>query len=145
MRLPLGHYRDPSAVCPYLANRLHLSFGVTRQLRSVNWSNSGATMSYDPERAADLVLALMQLTLHEGARAWKSYDWDVMNDLFERGFISNPRSKAKSVVLSDEGMARSRAMFARYLEAASRTSARDPRDRVPPTAGVERQAAPSSA
>jgi hypothetical protein len=75
-------------------------------------------MSYNRERAAELVLALMQLTLHDGARAWKGYDWDVMNDLFERGLISDPRSKAKSVVLSEEGMARSRAMFAKYLEAA---------------------------
>jgi len=75
-------------------------------------------MSYDRERAADLVLALMQLTLHEGTRAWKSYDWDVMNDLFERGLISDPRSKAKSVVLSEEGIARSREMFDQYLGAA---------------------------
>jgi len=72
-------------------------------------------MSYDRERASELVLALMQLGLHEAVRTWKSYDWDVMNDLFERGYISDPRSKAKSVVLTDAGMQRSREMFARYL------------------------------
>jgi hypothetical protein len=72
-------------------------------------------MSYNRERAADLVLALMQLTVHEEVRTWKSYDWEVMNDLFDRGYISDPRSKAKSVVLTDEGMARSREMFAKYL------------------------------
>ena len=72
-------------------------------------------MSYDRDRAAELILALMQLTLHEGVRTWKSYDWDVMNDLFERGYISDPRSKAKSVVLTGEGMARSQEMFAKYL------------------------------
>ena len=48
----------------------------------------------------------------------ESYDWDVMNDLFERGLISDPRSKAKSVVLSEEGIARSREMFDQYLGAA---------------------------
>lgn len=48
--------------------------------------------------------------------AWKSYDWDVMNDLFERGFISDPRTKAKSIVLTEEGLARSRAMYEKYLE-----------------------------
>ena len=75
-------------------------------------------MAFDQERAGDLVLALMQLTLHEECRAWKSYDWDVMNNLHERGFITDPRSKAKSVVLTAEGLARSREMFAKYFETA---------------------------
>ena len=56
-------------------------------------------MAFSEERAGDLVLALMQLTLHEECRAWKSYDWDVMNYPHERGFITDPRSKAKSVSL----------------------------------------------
>ena len=72
-------------------------------------------MSYNRERAADLVLALMQLTMHEGVRTWKSYDWEVMNDLFERGYISDPRSKAKSVVLTEAGIERSAEMFAKHL------------------------------
>jgi hypothetical protein len=75
-------------------------------------------MAFNRERAGDLVLAMMQLTLHEERRAWKSYDWEVMNDLFDRGFITDPRSKAKSVVLTDEGLARSREMYTQYLEAA---------------------------
>ena len=75
-------------------------------------------MAFSRERAGDLVLALMQLTLHEQRRAWKSFDWDVMNNLFERGLISDPRSKAKSVLLSDEGLARSREMYVKYLESA---------------------------
>jgi hypothetical protein len=73
-------------------------------------------MAFNRERAGDLVLALMQLTLHEECRAWKSYDWEVMNDLCERGFISDPHSKAKSIVLTDEGLTRSREMYAKYLE-----------------------------
>jgi hypothetical protein len=75
-------------------------------------------MAFNRERAGDLVLALMQLTLHEERRAWKSFDWDVMDDLFERGLITDPRSKAKSVVLTDEGLARSREMYGKYLESA---------------------------
>lgn len=74
-------------------------------------------MDYDRERAGDLVLALMNLTLHDGTRVWKGYDWDVLNFLYERGFISDPRSKAKSVVLTDEGLARSEQMFQQYLAA----------------------------
>jgi hypothetical protein len=75
-------------------------------------------MPVDIARAGDLVLALMQLTLHEERRAWKSFDWTVMDELFERGFITDPRSKAKSVVLTDDGLARSREMFRQYLETA---------------------------
>ena len=75
-------------------------------------------MAFNRERAGDLVLALMQLTLHEERRAWKSFDWDVMNDLFERGLITDPRRKAKSVLLTDEGPARSREMYVKYLATA---------------------------
>ncbi len=76
-------------------------------------------MSCNRERASDLVLALMQLTIHEGVRTWKSCDWELMNDLFERGYISDPRSKAKSVVLTEAGMDRSRDMFEKYLTPAA--------------------------
>lgn len=61
----------------------------------------------------------MQLTIHEGVRTWKSCDWELMNDLFERGYISDPRSKAKSVVLTEAGMDRSRDMFEKYLTPAA--------------------------
>ena len=72
-------------------------------------------MSYNRERASEMVMALMQLTLHEEVRTWKSYDWEVMNDLFEQGYISDPRSKAKSVVLTEAGIIRSREMFEKHL------------------------------
>ena len=75
-------------------------------------------MAFSQDSAGDLVLALMQLTLHDEGRAWKSFDWDVMNHLHERGFITDPRGKAKSVVLTAKGLARSREMFAKYLESA---------------------------
>lgn len=75
-------------------------------------------MTYDRRKAGDLVLALMQLGLHEGARTWKGYDWEVMGYLHECGYISNPVGKGKSVVLSAEGEARSRQMFAKYLDPA---------------------------
>jgi hypothetical protein len=35
---------------------------------------------------------------------WKSFDWDVMNRLHEKGFISDPVDKAKAVALTDEGL-----------------------------------------
>jgi hypothetical protein len=61
------------------------------------------------------VLALLQLTLHDGARAWKGFDFEVMDRLFEKGYIYDPRGKAKSVVLSPEGLERSKALFAKLF------------------------------
>ena len=57
------------------------------------------------------MLALLFLSLGRDGRAWKSFDWDAMNRLHEKGYISNPVSKAKSVVLIDEGIARSEKLF----------------------------------
>jgi hypothetical protein len=63
-------------------------------------------MKLDDDRIDDAVLALLLLGLHEGDRAWKSFDWDAMNRLHERGLISNPVGKAKSVAFTPEGLAR---------------------------------------
>ncbi len=66
-------------------------------------------MDLDNDNIDEAVLALLYLTLDEReGRAWKSFDWDAMGRLHERGLISNPATKAKSVVLSDEGIARAR-------------------------------------
>ena len=63
---------------------------------------------YDKEKVDEAVLALLYLGLHDadqhGARAWKGFDWDAMNRLHEKGLIGDPRSKAKSVVLSAENV-----------------------------------------
>lgn len=62
-------------------------------------------MHLDTDRIDQAVLALLRLGLHDGARAWKSFDWDAMDRLHEKGYISDPRSKAKSVVFSEHGLA----------------------------------------
>lgn len=61
-------------------------------------------MNYDTEKIDQAVLALAYLTLHDGARVWKSFDWDALNRLHEKILIANPVSKAKSVVLTEEGL-----------------------------------------
>ena len=68
-------------------------------------------MNFDEEKVERTVLALLYLTLHDGDRAWKSFDWDVMNRLHEKGFILDPVSKAKSVALTQEGLAESKRLF----------------------------------
>jgi hypothetical protein len=64
------------------------------------------------------VLALLYLTsLTEGrgeyaiTRAWKGHDWDALGRLHEKGMISNPVGKAKSVVMTPEGRQRSEELF----------------------------------
>ncbi len=69
-------------------------------------------MTTDTNRIDDAVLALLLLGLHHGDRAWKSFDWAAMERLAEKGFISDPRGQAKSVVFSEEGLARARELFA---------------------------------
>jgi hypothetical protein len=61
-------------------------------------------MNLDTARIDDAVLALLPLGLHDGQRAWKSFDWDAMGRLHERGLISDPQGRAKSVVFTDEGL-----------------------------------------
>ena len=59
----------------------------------------------DAEKLAEVALGLLSLTIHDGRRAWKGLDWGVMNLLYERGWIQEPHGKAKSVVLTDTGLA----------------------------------------
>jgi hypothetical protein len=57
-------------------------------------------MEIATEKIDEAVLALLYLTLHDGARAWKGFDWDAMNRLHKEGFIFKPVGKAKSVLLT---------------------------------------------
>jgi hypothetical protein len=70
-----------------------------------------AAMTIDNDRVDDAVLALLHLGLHGKHRAWKGFDWDAMNRLYEKGYISDPVGKAKSVVFTEEGMRRSEELF----------------------------------
>lgn len=71
-------------------------------------------MNYDANRVDDMVLALLHLTSSSArgiVSAWKSHDWDALDRLHEKGLISDPKTRAKSVVLSDEGAQRARELF----------------------------------
>ena len=73
-------------------------------------------MDIDADKIDEAVLALLQLTLHDGVRAWKGHDWDALDRLYRKGMIDNPVSKAKSVVLTDEGLAESARLFRKLFE-----------------------------
>lgn len=71
-------------------------------------------MDVNYDKIDDCTLALLYLVTAEdkyGARAWKSFDWDTMDRLHKKGYISDPKSKAKSVAMSEEGLSRAREMF----------------------------------
>jgi hypothetical protein len=56
-------------------------------------------------------LALLLIGLHDGCRVWKGFDWDAMNRPHEKGFISDPVGKTKSVALTDEGLREAERLF----------------------------------
>ncbi|MCA9248729.1 MAG: hypothetical protein KDA42_16500 [Planctomycetales bacterium] len=72
-------------------------------------------MDYDGDKIDDVVLALLALTMHSesefGSRAWKCHAWAVLDRLHGKGFIGDPRSKAKSVIVTPEGVTRVRELF----------------------------------
>lgn len=68
-------------------------------------------MEIDTDKIDEAVLALLYLTLYDGTRAWKSFDWQSTNRLYQKGFISDPVGKAKSVVLTDKGLRESERLF----------------------------------
>lgn len=74
-------------------------------------------MNIDTAAIDDAVLALLYLTLHDQNRAWKSFDWDVLDRLHERGLIADPVNKAKSVILTEEGLRESERPFMRLFVA----------------------------
>ena len=68
-------------------------------------------MNLDTQKIDDAVLALLYLGLHDGARAWKGFDWDAMHRLCEQGYITDPRGKAKSVLFTEEGLERAKRLL----------------------------------
>ena len=75
-------------------------------------------MEYDKEKVDEMVLALLYLTIFSdefGTRAWKGMDWNAMDRLFQKGYISDPKRKARSVVMTAEGKKLSEALFNKYF------------------------------
>ncbi len=75
-------------------------------------------MEYDKDKVDEMILALLYLTTFKdefGFRAWKGLDWDSLDRLHEKGYISNPKSKAKSVALSEAGAKLSEELFKKHF------------------------------
>jgi len=77
-------------------------------------------MNYDEDKIDEYTLALLYLVAHErqeglGARAWKGFDWGTLNRLHEKGHISNPVSKGKSVGMTEEGFLKAKELFEQHF------------------------------
>jgi hypothetical protein len=74
-------------------------------------------MDIDEDRIDEAVLALRYLGLHDEVRACKGFDWDAMDRPHRKGFIPNPRGKAKSVVFTEDGLRESERLFRQFFGA----------------------------
>jgi len=77
-------------------------------------------MNYDEDKIDEYTLALLYLVTHErheglGAQAWKGFDWETMNRLHEKGYISNPVGKAKSFGMTEEGFFKAKGLFEQHF------------------------------
>lgn len=74
-------------------------------------------MDYNEDKVDEMVLALLHLTSsrsHGIVRAWKGHDWDTLDRLHQKGLTSDPKSKSKSVVLSEDGARQAQELFQRF-------------------------------
>jgi hypothetical protein len=83
---------------------------MSRRIPRLNFSPE-APDEADTDKIDRAVLALLYLGSHDEWRTWKSFDWDAMGRLHEKGYISDPVGKAKSVVFTEEGLAESKRLF----------------------------------
>jgi len=63
-------------------------------------------VAYNKDKVDEITLALLYLVMTRektGTRVWKGFDWETMDRLHEKGYISDPKNKAKSVAVSEEG------------------------------------------
>jgi len=63
----------------------------------------------DTDKLDEAALAILSLTLHDGNRVWKGIDWSITDRLHAKGLIHDPIGKAKSLTLTEDGLARAEA------------------------------------
>ena len=77
-------------------------------------------MKYDQDKVDEMTLALLFLVTTErqeglGARAWKGFDLKTMNRLHEKGWIDEPKIKAMSIYVTEEGFKKSEQLFLEHF------------------------------
>lgn len=75
-------------------------------------------MEFDRDKVDEVTLALLWLPHFKdggNVRAWKGHDFETMDRLHERDYISDPKGRTKSVALTEEGEKRSKELFVKYF------------------------------
>ncbi len=60
----------------------------------------------DQDKLSEAALAILGLTAfsdRQSIRAWKGMDWDLLDQPDAKGWIGDPKGKAKSVAFTTEG------------------------------------------
>jgi hypothetical protein len=83
-------------------------------------------MNYDEDKIDECTLALLYLVIHErheglGAQAWKGFDWDTLNRLYAKGYITDPVGKSKSVGITEEGFLKAKELFEQHFTKEAKT------------------------
>jgi hypothetical protein len=73
--------------------------------------STGAAVAINTDRIDGCVLAPLLLGRQDGQRVWKSFGWDAMDRLHKKGLISEPVGRAKSVVLTNDGLENAERLF----------------------------------
>lgn len=76
-------------------------------------------MDYDLDKVDEFTLALLYFTHFQDnyvIRAWKGIDWVILNRLTEKGFIEDAKNKTKSVVFTDEGIAKGKELIEKFFK-----------------------------
>ena len=82
----------------------------------------------DTDKLDDAALAILSLTLHDGNRVWKRIDWSITDRLHAKGLIHDPIGKAKSLALTEDGLARAELALAKLFV---KSLSNDPKRREP--------------
>jgi hypothetical protein len=71
-------------------------------------------MEYNGDKVDEMTLALLSLTMFSDGNAMHA--WKVLDRLHDQGYISDPKGKVKSVVMTEEGIKRASDLFSTYFE-----------------------------
>ncbi len=58
-------------------------------------------MDIDPGKLDAAALAILSLTLHDGARVWIGMDSGITGRLYAKGLTENPANQAESLILTE--------------------------------------------
>ena len=72
-------------------------------------------MTLDEDKIDKAALALLSLTLHNGRRVCKRFDWEITERLHQKGLIEDPIGKVKSLSLTDEGLELAQEMLVEFF------------------------------